>query len=159
MLILHGNDKSLLREAHFTSSACWTRSDPCVFVCTDFFGKVPRGSKGVTALWPRGVLNEMIRNSQKSLFLDQFQIKSRNSILVFGDPKIVTFHCFWISFKSSPGTVYWSKWTKKCTLFTFFGPVSTQVQEQYIGCRGPKNCHFSLFLIQFQSYSRNSTLC
>ena len=58
----------------------------CLFVvCTDFWGKVPRGSKGVTALWPRGVLNEMIRNSQNhwaqnghfSLFLDQFQIKEQ----------------------------------------------------------------------------------
>ena len=44
-----------------------------------FFGKVPRGSKGVTALWPRGVLNEMNRNSKK--------------------------HCFWASFKHDLGAV------------------------------------------------------
>ena len=48
-----------------------------VVVCPDFFDKLPRGSKGVTALWPRGVLNEMNRNSQKTLFLDQFQTRLR----------------------------------------------------------------------------------
>ena len=71
--------RKLLREAHFTSSACRTAEiHVCLlFVCTDFFGKLPRGSKGVTALWPRGVLNEKTRNSlKKTLFLDQFQIKS-----------------------------------------------------------------------------------
>ena len=51
----------------------------CVCVCTDFFGKLPRGSKGVTALWPRGVLNEM--------------------------NEILKNHCFWTSFKHDLGTV------------------------------------------------------
>ena len=103
----------------------------CVCVCPQSCDKYTLSSKGVTALWPRGGLNEMNRNSRKSLFLDQFQIKSRNSKSVFADPKMITFHRFWISFKSSPGTVYWFSGTQKWSLFTVFGPVSNQVQEQY----------------------------
>ena len=55
------------------------RSMSVVSVCDQSCDELPRGSRGVTALWPRGVLNEMIRNSQK--------------------------HCFWTSFKHDLGAV------------------------------------------------------
>ncbi len=45
----------------------------CNVWCPDFFGKLPRGSKGVTALWPRGVLNEILKNH----VFDQFQTRLR----------------------------------------------------------------------------------
>ena len=55
-----------------------------------------------------------------SLFLNQFQIKSRNSRPAFGDPKMITFRCFWTSFKSSPGTPdrlsRTRKWSHFCSL-------------------------------------------
>ena len=94
------------------------------------------------------------RNDQKFSKITVFGPVSnqvQEQYIVPSGPKNGHFSLFLTSFKSSPGTVYWSKWTKKWTLFIVFGPVSNQVQEQYIGFRGPKNGHFSLFLDQFQT--------
>ena len=104
----------------------------CKCVCTDLLVKLPRGSKGVTALWPRGVLNEMIRNSQKKLFLDQFQTRPTLHISGLGSQK-------------------WS-------LFTVFGSVSNTTYPSYLGIAGLKNDHFSLFFDQFQTRVSKWTL-
>ena len=77
----------------------------CGSVCTDFSDKLPRGSRRVTALLPCGVLNEMIRNSQKSLFLDQFQTRLRSGTPGLRGPENDRFHCFWTSFKHDLGAV------------------------------------------------------
>ena len=81
----------------------------CLSVCPVISGKLTLSSGGVAMPEAIGVLNEKHGNGVFSLFWVQFQIKSRNNIPVFGDPKTIIFHCFLTSLirSSDLGSVDW----------------------------------------------------
>ena len=99
---------TLLREAHFTSSALGDQLGLLSVVCLNF-AKLTLSSGRVITLLPLGVLTEIFKYCVFSLFLDQFDQRLTLHICGLGVPENGTFHCFWSSLirSSDLGSVDW----------------------------------------------------
>ena len=73
----------------------------------------------MTALWPRGVLNEMNRNSQNTLFLDQFQTRLRGGKPGLRGPE------------NDRLSLFLSQFQIRCGLHVRFAPLLCRVLSSY----------------------------